>query len=102
MDYCEYEFTYEYEFDSIFSRSDKSFLHKDFDMKIKSVVRSVFFAFSFLIVTVIAAATPITGGAVPAQAQSTWTQVWRDDFNGAVGSAPDGTKWGYDIGGGGW
>ncbi len=30
------------------------------------------------------------------------TIVWSDEFNGANGSAPDGTKWGYDTGGGGW
>jgi beta-glucanase (GH16 family)/regulation of enolase protein 1 (concanavalin A-like superfamily) len=28
--------------------------------------------------------------------------VWSDEFNGAVGSAPDQTKWTYDLGGGGW
>ncbi len=71
-------------------------------MKLMSIIRSAFFVLSFLIVTAIASAIPATGGAVPAQAQSTWTQVWGDDFNGAVGSAPDSTKWGYDIGGSGW
>jgi beta-glucanase (GH16 family) len=28
--------------------------------------------------------------------------VWADDFNGAAGTAPDGSKWGHDIGGSGW
>ncbi|GIH15244.1 glycoside hydrolase family 16 protein [Rugosimonospora africana] len=28
--------------------------------------------------------------------------VWSDDFNGAAGSAPDGSKWGHDTGGSGW
>ncbi|MER7889769.1 family 16 glycosylhydrolase [Micromonospora sp. NPDC094482] len=28
--------------------------------------------------------------------------TWSDDFNGAAGSAPDASKWRYDIGGGGW
>jgi len=28
--------------------------------------------------------------------------VWSDDFNGASGTAPDGTKWGHDTGGSGW
>jgi beta-glucanase (GH16 family) len=28
--------------------------------------------------------------------------VWSDEFNGAVGSVPDPTKWTYDTGGGGW
>ncbi len=31
-----------------------------------------------------------------------WQQVWSDEFNGANGSAPDPTKWTYDLGGGGW
>jgi len=30
------------------------------------------------------------------------TLVWSDEFNGAAGSLPDPTKWGYDLGGGGW
>jgi beta-glucanase (GH16 family) len=36
-----------------------------------------------------------------ARAQS-WTLVWSDEFDGSAGSAPDVTKWGYDIGGNGW
>jgi len=28
--------------------------------------------------------------------------TWNDEFNGADGSAPDSTKWTYDIGGSGW
>jgi beta-glucanase (GH16 family) len=28
--------------------------------------------------------------------------VWADDFNGTAGSPPDSSKWGHDIGGGGW
>ncbi|HEX4461469.1 MAG TPA: glycoside hydrolase family 16 protein [Polyangia bacterium] len=30
------------------------------------------------------------------------TLVWHDEFDGAAGSAPDPTKWSYDIGGTGW
>lgn len=33
---------------------------------------------------------------------SGWTLVWSDEFNGANGSAPDASKWTYDLGGGGW
>lgn len=33
---------------------------------------------------------------------SGWTLVWSDEFNGANGSAPDSSKWTYDLGGGGW
>ncbi len=28
--------------------------------------------------------------------------TWSDEFNAAAGSAPDGSKWKYDIGGSGW
>jgi beta-glucanase (GH16 family) len=35
-------------------------------------------------------------------AAGTWQQVWSDEFDGADGSAPDASKWVYDIGGGGW
>lgn len=31
-----------------------------------------------------------------------WTLVWSDDFTGAAGDAPDASKWGFDIGNGGW
>jgi beta-glucanase (GH16 family) len=31
-----------------------------------------------------------------------WQLVWSDEFNGVDGSAPDATKWTYDLGAGGW
>lgn len=31
-----------------------------------------------------------------------WILTWHDEFSGTVGAEPDQTKWGYDIGGGGW
>src|SRR4051812_35778893 len=31
-------------------------------------------------------------------AQAQWTLSWSDEFNGASGSAPDGSKWTYDLG----
>src|SRR5258707_8090204 len=33
---------------------------------------------------------------------SNFTLSWSDEFSTADGSAPDATKWTYDIGGGGW
>jgi beta-glucanase (GH16 family) len=30
------------------------------------------------------------------------TQTWADEFDGAANSAPDSTKWTYDLGAGGW
>jgi beta-glucanase (GH16 family) len=35
------------------------------------------------------------------QAQN-WTLIWSDEFDGPASSAPDSSKWNYDIGGGGW
>jgi beta-glucanase (GH16 family) len=32
----------------------------------------------------------------------TYTLRWADEFDGAAGSAPDQTKWNYDLGGNGW
>ncbi|HEY3412095.1 MAG TPA: family 16 glycosylhydrolase [Armatimonadota bacterium] len=31
-----------------------------------------------------------------------YTLSWAEEFNGAVGSKPDATRWNYDLGGGGW
>lgn len=33
---------------------------------------------------------------------SGWTLSWSDEFNGPDGSAPDSSKWTYDVGGKGW
>lgn len=33
---------------------------------------------------------------------SAWTLVWSDEFSGLDGSAPDPSKWTYDLGGKGW
>jgi beta-glucanase (GH16 family) len=33
---------------------------------------------------------------------SGYTLVWSDEFSSANGSAPDSSKWTYDLGGGGW
>lgn len=44
--------------------------------------------------------TPQT--AVPANPTGAWAVSWSDEFSGADGSAPDPTKWAFDLGGGGW
>ena len=31
-----------------------------------------------------------------------WSLAWSDEFNGPNGSAPDSSKWSFDIGGNGW
>ena len=31
-----------------------------------------------------------------------WTQVWADEFNGPANSAPDPSKWTFDLGASGW
>jgi beta-glucanase (GH16 family) len=43
----------------------------------------------------------VVGGDAPAGGAS-WTLVWSDEFDGPAGSAVDGSKWGFDTGGGGW
>lgn len=40
--------------------------------------------------------------ASPVMCHAAWQLVWSDEFTQADGSPPDSTKWGYDIGGGGW
>jgi beta-glucanase (GH16 family) len=46
---------------------------------------------------------PATGGtASEAPGVAHGPLVWSDEFDGADGSAPDPTKWGYDLGGTGW
>ena len=35
-------------------------------------------------------------------AESGWTLVWSDEFNGPDGSRPDPAKWKFDVGGSGW
>jgi beta-glucanase (GH16 family) len=54
----------------------------------------IYFAIGIFIALLFAAANQ-------ASAQ-TWTLTWADEFDGAANSAPNSTKWGYDIGGGGW
>lgn len=42
--------------------------------------------------------------AVQTLPERSWQLVWSDDFNGAAGTAPDNSKWTFDIGTGtnGW
>jgi beta-glucanase (GH16 family) len=37
-----------------------------------------------------------------AKGQTAWKMVWSDEFSGPANSQPDSTKWGYDLGAGGW
>jgi beta-glucanase (GH16 family) len=50
------------------------------------------------------ALVPLTGGGGAAVQSMTasYTLSWSDEFSGPDGSAPDATKWTYDIGGKGW
>src|SRR5690348_6382893 len=43
-----------------------------------------------------------TGGIVVVPPVLQWNIVWDDEFNQPDGSLPDPTRWGYDLGGGGW
>jgi beta-glucanase (GH16 family) len=38
----------------------------------------------------------------PLHAQTRWKLVWSDEFKGPAGSAPDPSKWVYDLGSDGW
>ena len=38
----------------------------------------------------------------PQAAESRWTLVWSDEFNGPDGSRPDAAKWKFEVGGNGW
>lgn len=60
-----------------------------------------------LLITIVLAFTLGCGGststATPAPNPSgAWVLSWSDEFTGTNGSAPDPSKWGYDMGGGGW
>ncbi|HKW27839.1 MAG TPA: family 16 glycosylhydrolase [Verrucomicrobiae bacterium] len=43
-----------------------------------------------------------SGGTVVVPPVLQWNITWDDEFNQPDGSLPDLTKWGYDLGGGGW
>jgi len=53
-----------------------------------------------------AAMTPLTSCGVTTDRPYAFSEersyAFSDDFDGPAGSAPDPSKWGYDIGGGGW
>src|SRR3984893_15586869 len=49
----------------------------------------------YLLVALLTAVAPLRG-------QTRWTLAWSDDFDGPLNSAPDQSKWSYDLGGGGW
>jgi beta-glucanase (GH16 family) len=59
---------------------------------------------TFVVAAVLALAAAGAGTAVVARAPSAHaaTLTWSDDFTGPAGSAPDGSKWAHDVGGGGW
>ena len=65
-------------------------------------MRTLVSAFGVALLT----ASSCGGGAVAQPprlpATSGFTLVWSDEFTSANGSAPDSTKWTYDLGGGGW
>jgi beta-glucanase (GH16 family) len=54
--------------------------------------------------SVLVAASPCGSSSLTAGhiASAQWKLTWSDDFSGPEGSAPDPSKWTYDIGGAGW
>ena len=67
-------------------------------MRLKAPSRTPFKAVALLF----AAALALLLSAGAARAQTGWTLAWADEFNGPAGAAVDSTKWGFDVGGGGW
>jgi beta-glucanase (GH16 family) len=63
--------------------------------------RSLLFASMTLLATLgICQAT--AGDLSPQAAESRWTLVWSDEFNGPDGSRPDAARWNFEVGGNGW
>lgn len=56
---------------------------------------------TYLLLMLIASAVLLVNFTNKAKAQN-WTLVWADEFDGITNAPPDSTKWGFDIGGGGW
>jgi beta-glucanase (GH16 family) len=52
--------------------------------------------------TCIRALAVLAAIAAPAVAQTDWRLVWSDEFNAPAHSAPDPSKWTYDLGASGW
>ncbi|MDE2142271.1 MAG: glycoside hydrolase family 16 protein [Elusimicrobia bacterium] len=50
----------------------------------------------------LAAALLLAAPPARAQAPSSWSLVWSDEFEDAAGAPPNPAKWGYDVGGDGW
>jgi beta-glucanase (GH16 family) len=57
-------------------------------------------AFAFIVAVRLCGSGLGAGPKPPDQKQ--YILVWADEFNGANGSAPDSSKWTYDMGGNGW
>jgi len=60
-----------------------------------------------LVLTAVCALLLLTMAGCKKEAKQTlpersWQLAWSDDFDGAAGTAPDNTKWVFDIGAGGW
>ena len=64
-------------------------------------------SFSLVVFSMLLLTAASCGGGAVAQPRlmppaSGWTVTWSDEFSTAGGSAPDSTKWTYDLGGKGW
>lgn len=64
-----------------------------------SLVRS---CTNVLLVSLITLLGGLTVGPASQVAAAPGALTWSDEFSGPAGSKPDGSKWRYDIGGGGW
>lgn len=67
----------------------------------KSILRSIVVLWMCL-APVFGAGCSAAGSSGAPGERAGWKLTWQDEFDGAVGSAPDASKWGYDLGGEGW
>ncbi len=70
----------------------------------RRLARSAMFitTFATLLLANFGACEATASDALLQSAESRWTLVWSDEFNGPDGSRPDPAKWKFDIGGNGW
>src|ERR1700687_2054885 len=79
-------------FDVIYSKSDLP--DNNDSMGVRKMLNRI-------LVCALVLAALIASSVSGAKAQG-WVLTWSDEFDGPAGTAPDRSKWGYDVGGNGW
>lgn len=65
-------------------------------------VKKLTFVLASILLLVSMGHIPATANQIVGFCNPAWTLVWSDEFDSPDGSAPDPTKWTFDIGGNGW